>query len=768
MAERQDSNADEEDMYDEYSDDFSDDEEEEDGASPVRSPEGKEKTASPPRKARVQGRGRGHGKGRGRGPGRQDQGKPEVPMDEVVKRLLSADQLRMKELRNQMNDMKKQLKAVKDENRLFKQVQYKQERALKRFEDTESQLPQLIQAHNNEVRSLREQLRQAKEKYEKTDRYLRDAEDELDKANSQLKRYKDLTQKKNLGERSDLDRRLTKAEESLEEKNSRMSELERHLEMVKKNHRHELGIERARAKETEKQIEEMKEEKARLETLVKEKEKQLEAQNIYSNRLLKPSSYGGTPAHTPPLWRQNLMKNSGSMTDLSFRDRAKAYEDKRRAERAEKKLRLPKLPTSPHKVMEKQAKSQELKQKKAEEEKEKDTAAETKPQRENSEAEFWRRQEERYKQEQLNREKQEEDQRRKEEDEARLREQKKLELQERERADRERRDTEERERRERERKEEMERKEKEEREREQKEREERERQEAEEEARKQREEALRAREEQERKEEEARQAEERRKKEELLRRLQKMDGSSDDPFAPSGSAKGKGGDPFAPSASKKTDYSFTQSIENLHKGKPSHDHVSVPYIDRQKKMKAAADDSDFGGYQPSFTTGPVKTVGMKEKKPLSLFDDAEPKPAATNPAAPGGTEKKSRLMADLFGSSDTGSDSKKNGDDLFLGNARPAARQPLQSKRMTGFPWDDAPPASNKLRATEKRESSALFGGGAAVIEDSDTGAGSRGTTTNSTVLPPRRPRPTATTFSSKPAVLAVDNFDDDIEEVVL
>ena len=48
-----------------------------------------------------------------------------------------------------------------------------------------------------------------------------------------------------------------------------IQELERHIEMLKKNHRHELGIERARSKEYQRQLEEMKDANAKLETLVK-------------------------------------------------------------------------------------------------------------------------------------------------------------------------------------------------------------------------------------------------------------------------------------------------------------------------------------------------------------------------------------------------------------------------------------------------------------------------------------------------------------------
>ena len=97
-----------------------------------------------------------------------------------------------------------------------------QEKALVKFEDRESELPQMIQAHNNEVRSLREQLRRMREKYEKTDRYLRDAEDDLERVNAKVKKYKALSDQKDLAERSDLDRRLNKAELAIEEKECKL------------------------------------------------------------------------------------------------------------------------------------------------------------------------------------------------------------------------------------------------------------------------------------------------------------------------------------------------------------------------------------------------------------------------------------------------------------------------------------------------------------------------------------------------------------------
>ena len=438
-------------------------------------------------------------------------------------------------------------------------------------------------------------------------------------------------------------------------------------------------------------------------------------------------------------------------------------------------------------------------------------------QREDSEADFWRHQKERYKQDAANREKQEEERRQRALDDSnerarfqQKREKMQRDLEERERAERERREADEREHREREARERevRERESKERREREEKEREEKARREAEQRERERKEQERKAKEEQDRLDNDPRLAEERRKKDELLRRLQQMDANRDgsqpsaDPFAPSDSRRGQTvgdthPDPFAPSPSRKPgkdsdpfalspnrkatkdifslsrgdsdesspsskkDYAFTRSVENMHQGKPAREDVSVPYIDRQKKSKAAKED-DIGGYQPSFV-GTAKPGAGSQKKTLSLFDD-EDSTAKTRPA-PNNTDKKSKLMADLFGSQTTSSAAKKeSGDGFFLTSSKspPPASQPAQPKKSSGFPWD-TPSSASKTNGSPPRESSTLFGGGAALVDNEVRGDGGP-----KSFMLPKRPRQTTSTFSSKPSMVAVDSVDDDIEELSL
>ena len=160
------------------------------------------------------GRGRGRG-GRGSQTGRSSM---EPKFDNVAKRVMSARRLKINELRNNNEELNQQIRDLKDENKLLKKTQFRTEKALQRFEDKESDLPQIMQRQQNEVRSLKDQIRKWREKYDKTDRYLRDAEDELEKVKFKLKKLKQVSEEKELPERSELNKRLTQSELDIEER----------------------------------------------------------------------------------------------------------------------------------------------------------------------------------------------------------------------------------------------------------------------------------------------------------------------------------------------------------------------------------------------------------------------------------------------------------------------------------------------------------------------------------------------------------------------
>lgn len=135
----------------------------------------------------------------------------------VTKRVLSARLLKINELRNELTGLHVKLDELQKENRVLKQLQYRHEKALHKFEDTENEISQLLARHNDEMRILKERLRKTQEREQTTEKKLKASEEELFKAKSSLQKLKKLAEDKNLPERDELAKKLAIAETRLED-----------------------------------------------------------------------------------------------------------------------------------------------------------------------------------------------------------------------------------------------------------------------------------------------------------------------------------------------------------------------------------------------------------------------------------------------------------------------------------------------------------------------------------------------------------------------
>ncbi|XP_074093478.1 lebercilin isoform X3 [Macrotis lagotis] len=79
-------------------------------------------------------------------------------IDLLTKRVLSTRLLKINELQNEVNELQFKLDELLKENKALKRLQYKQEKALNKFEDTESEISQLVVRHNNEIKELTKNL----------------------------------------------------------------------------------------------------------------------------------------------------------------------------------------------------------------------------------------------------------------------------------------------------------------------------------------------------------------------------------------------------------------------------------------------------------------------------------------------------------------------------------------------------------------------------------------------------------------------------------
>lgn len=94
----------------------------------------------------------------------------------------------------------------------------RQEKALQRYDDTESEISQLLSRHSNEIHVLRERLRRTQERERAAERRAKDGEEQLQRSRATVARLKKLVDQRELGARDELSRRLeeekTRAQEA--------------------------------------------------------------------------------------------------------------------------------------------------------------------------------------------------------------------------------------------------------------------------------------------------------------------------------------------------------------------------------------------------------------------------------------------------------------------------------------------------------------------------------------------------------------------------
>lgn len=136
--------------------------------------------------------------------------------DIVTKRVLSARLLKITELQNEVSELQVKLAQLLKENKALKSLQYRQEKALSKFEDAENEISQLIHRHNGEITALKERLRKSQEKERMAEKRVKDTEGELFRTKFSLQKLKKISEARHLPERDDLAKKLVSAELKLD------------------------------------------------------------------------------------------------------------------------------------------------------------------------------------------------------------------------------------------------------------------------------------------------------------------------------------------------------------------------------------------------------------------------------------------------------------------------------------------------------------------------------------------------------------------------
>ncbi|KAL3052590.1 hypothetical protein OYC64_005184 [Pagothenia borchgrevinki] len=214
---------------------------------------------------------------------------PPKDLDLVTKRMLSARLLKINELRNSLAELQQRTDELQKENRVLRQLQVRQDKALQRYDDTESEISQLISRHNNDTHVLRERLRRTQERERAAERRMKDSEEQLQRSQATIARLKKLVDQRDLGARDELSRKLEEEKTRALEAERKIKELERSVELTSGSYQRQLAGEKKKTISAQDEIQTLQEELQRLTNKLKEKERELDDRNIYANRMMKPA-----------------------------------------------------------------------------------------------------------------------------------------------------------------------------------------------------------------------------------------------------------------------------------------------------------------------------------------------------------------------------------------------------------------------------------------------------------------------------------------------
>uniref|UniRef100_A0A8C9P7N8 Lebercilin-like protein n=1 Tax=Spermophilus dauricus TaxID=99837 RepID=A0A8C9P7N8_SPEDA len=207
--------------------------------------------------------------------------------DAIAHRILSARLHKIKELKNELADMHRKLEAIIIENHFLKQLQLRHLKAIGKYENSQNNLPQLTIKHQNEVRNLRQLLRKSQEKERAVSRKLRETDGELLKTRDTLQALQKLSEDKNLAEREELTQRLSALTTKMEANDKKIQSLEKQLRLNNRTFSRQLAIENRKTLAAFAATKTLQMEVKSLQQKLKEKDRELEIKNIYTNRILK-------------------------------------------------------------------------------------------------------------------------------------------------------------------------------------------------------------------------------------------------------------------------------------------------------------------------------------------------------------------------------------------------------------------------------------------------------------------------------------------------
>ncbi|XP_004925916.1 lebercilin-like protein [Bombyx mori] len=221
----------------------------------------------------------------------------------VTQRVLSAKTHRVKQLQNQLADAHYHLQELSNENRVLRAMQKKQEIALQRYENSNAELPQVLNSHNEEIRIQQSKYKQLKQQYRELTQRMKEKDMQLQQLRDEHQHLLDLSKDRNLLEREKLQAEVTELSAKVQQQNETISMLQRRIALEAKNFKHQLQQEMNKHKDTRHDLDLAIVNADKLSSIIEMKEKML---STAASRGVKSPTKGPTLNVTRPISRHKL------------------------------------------------------------------------------------------------------------------------------------------------------------------------------------------------------------------------------------------------------------------------------------------------------------------------------------------------------------------------------------------------------------------------------------------------------------------------------
>ncbi|XP_072940974.1 uncharacterized protein [Epargyreus clarus] len=193
----------------------------------------------------------------------------------VTQRVLSAKTHRVKQLQNQLADAHYHLQELSNENRVLRALQKKQEIALQRYENSNAELPTVLNSHNEEMRIQQQKYKQLKQQFKEVSQKLKERDLQYQQLKDEHQHLLDLSKDRNLLEREKLQSQVSDLTVKVQQQNETISMLQRRIVLEAKNFKHQLQNEINKHKDTRHDLDLAITNADKLSTIIEMKEKML-------------------------------------------------------------------------------------------------------------------------------------------------------------------------------------------------------------------------------------------------------------------------------------------------------------------------------------------------------------------------------------------------------------------------------------------------------------------------------------------------------------